>query len=102
MREIPVSSNAHLASTKLWLTILSWIGPVIMGIASGYGSVTFTEGVREQRIISIEYRLGEAEKQIERNRERAITREELKAYLDGETRTLEQIQADIRALRNQK
>lgn len=85
---------------KLWITILGWTIPIIIAILSGYGSVVFTNGVREQRLINVETKVTELQRQNERAMDRYITREELKAYLDGQTSTLQQIQMDLRMLRN--
>lgn len=92
----------QLATGKVLLSVLQWAGPVVLGLVAGYGSVTFTNGTREQRLIAVESKVVELQKQMDRNWERFVSREELKGYLDGQTRALEQIQTDVRALRNQR
>lgn len=92
----------QLATGKVLLSVLQWAGPVVLGLVAGYGSVTFTNGAREQRLVTVEGKVIELQKQMDRNWERFVSREELKGYLDGQTRALEQIQSDVRALRNQR
>lgn len=85
---------------------VTWIAPVILTIIAGVGSVVFTSGAREQRLNSLEQKATALQKQIDDNDAKSyaryITREELRAYLDGQTRALEQIQDDVRALRYRK
>lgn len=95
--------NGAPTNGKFLLDLLKWAGPVVLALVAGYGSVQLASGAREQRISNLEMRMIELEKRAESNRQRFdlfVSREELKGYLEGQTRTLEQIQADVRALRN--
>lgn len=98
--EVHAKGAEKLASTKFILTIVMWAGPIAMGVLAGYGSAKFTSGAGEQRLTNVERKAAEIETAIERLRDRYITREELKAYLDGQKDTLREIQADLRALRS--
>lgn len=96
------SPNGILHTAKFWLGILQWFGPVVLALAAGYGAVTATRATMEQRVHTLERDVIDLRKGVEYNRDRLVTREELKAYLDGQTRALDQIQADLRALRRDR
>lgn len=91
--------NGGLARAAFWLDMLKFVAPAAIAMAVGYGSVKFTMGAWEQRLVNLEVKQIEIQRQLEQNRERYITRDELKVYLDFQTRALDQIQADVRALR---
>lgn len=76
-----------------------WAVGIGLTMLAGYTSVTFTSGAREQRLINVEVKIDKMEKDIEFSRNHYVTREELRDRLDWQTRTLEGIQRDVRALR---
>lgn len=91
--------NGTLHTAKLWLSILQWVGPVVLALVAGYGAVVSTRATMEQRVGTLERDVVDLRKGVEYNRDHLVTREELKAYLDGQMRALDQIQEDMRALR---
>lgn len=102
----PIDANQKRHVGKIAFTAFSWIGPVVLALISGYVSVTSTnaarearEAGREQRLANVESRLVEVQKEALYYREHYIERNELKAYLDGLTRTMENMQGDLRYLR---
>lgn len=91
--------SAQIEKKKYWLNVLMWVVGVGITILAGYTSVTFTSGAREQRLVNVEVKIEKLEKEIEFSRSHYVTREELRDRLDWQTRTLEGIQRDVRALR---
>lgn len=69
----------------------------VLGIVSAWGTAQYVSGQREQRILTLEYR----QKEMEGRLEQAVTRQELKLFMDNASTTLAEIRADIRELRNQ-
>lgn len=96
------TGNGHIAKSKYWIGVLMWVVGIGLTVLAGYSSVTFTNGAREQRLINTENQIAELKKEIEFSRFHYVTREELKDRLDWQTRTLESIQSDVRALRASK
>lgn len=97
--EIKDDSNGSLYKIKSLVSVFTWIGPGCLAIIIGYGSVKFSSGSTEQKILNLENKIIELQKQIERSDSRSLSREEMKIYMDGQSEMLKQIQADVRAWR---
>jgi hypothetical protein len=85
-----------LSNGSFLLDILKFVLPTILAIGAGYGATKFTAGAIEQRLINAENQIIE----IKQSHMGFVTREELRAYLDGQTRALDRIADDLRAIRS--
>lgn len=85
-----------IARVGLWLEAFKFLGPIAFALAVAYGTTRFTQGALEQRVISAE----QAVQEMKMQHERLVTRDELKGWLESQTRALDRIADDVRALRN--
>jgi hypothetical protein len=104
----PLRSNGISDARKLVFTIGMWIVPIALSIVAGYGAAKSQAGAQEQRVAACEVQLQQVQKQLDRANDRFVTRDELKAYLEGQRdvseqtrRTLAQVEQDVRTLRTQ-
>lgn len=104
---MPLDPKSHLPNGKAGMLVLQFVLGTALSIIFGYGAAKYRSGEDARAVLELERRvtantemikkLGD---QVDDNRKLLITREEFKIYMDGQTQTLNQIQADVRAIRN--
>lgn len=93
-------------SSKTLLTVMGVVLPAVLAIGFGYGAAKFTAGALEQRVTNIENRMTVIEKLVDQNRvrledtrDKQISREEIRAYVESLKESIEQVRNDVRSLR---
>lgn len=100
MNETEIKDQA--AKSKYWFSIVQWVGGLLITILAGYGSVTYTNGAREQRIINIESAIQDLKDQNKYGREHYMTVDEMKRYMDQQTQILNRIEDNINKIRDRE
>lgn len=85
-----------------WLILLQFTLPVILAIIAGYGSVKYTSGETQSKLIELERRIEANTEAISRVSERAIPRSEIQLYMEFTKENFEEIKRDLRAIRDRQ
>lgn len=73
--------------------------PVVISIIAGYGAVKYSSGETQQRLEELHRVTLTNKEEIERVRNNAVTREEMRLFIESARQDLQEIKADIRAIR---
>lgn len=92
----------QIAKNKYWLGIAMWVIGVAGTILAGYTSVTLTRGAQQQEIANMRSDIVILQKQIDYFRDNYPPRQEIKPQLDAMSKTLDRIEDNMNAMRNQK
>ena len=99
--------HRYLPNGKAGMLVLQFVLGTALAIVSGYGAARYRSGEDAAKMVELERRIKDNEEALQKvmsradeNRRQLITRDEFKIYMDGQTQTLNQIQQDVRAIRN--
>jgi hypothetical protein len=76
--------------------------PMALSMVAGYGAVKYTQGQTEQHLQEVDRRSAYSQVEIDRVRQNAVSREELKIFIDSMRGDLQDIKTEIRAMRQER
>lgn len=77
---------------------LSFLLPLVLGVAGAWGANQFLSGTTQQRISTLEDQI----KGLKEEQQRMMSRQEMKTFMDQATQNLKDIREDIREIRNSR
>lgn len=76
--------------------------PVVLAIVAGYGAVKYSSGDTDRALRDLQRGVELNRLEIERVRSIAVTRDEMKLFIDQARQDLQDIKSDLREIRNRK
>lgn len=76
--------------------------PVLLSVIAGYGAVKYSAGDTDRAIKDLQRQVEINRLEIERVRTIAVTRDEMKLFIDQARQDLQDIKSDLREIRNRK
>lgn len=95
----PPNEKVQFSSGGVPMAAFQILLPIVLSIVAGYGAVRYTSGETAQQIQELNRRSLANKAEIDSFRANAVTREELRIFIDSAREDLKEIKDDIRALR---
>lgn len=92
-------SKVQLQSGGVPVIAIQVLLPVILSIIAGYGAVRFSSGETTQHLQELERTALRNREDINTLRSNSVTRDEMRLFMESARNDLQEIKADIRAMR---